>query len=123
MSLTSKLPLLERLGKTCMDGIIASIRANVEGKVTLDNIDGRTIADQMRLSSRNRDYHYTAGTYYPDRCVYVKWQKNYYIFSENCVIFIVVCKLCLSTGNYFYFLTELTFLTYQTLVRLVTQRI
>lgn len=67
MSHKSKLGLLDRFATSINDGIVASLRNGIKGKLTTDNIDGRLITDQMRVNKKNKDYHYTASTYYPDR--------------------------------------------------------
>ena len=52
-----------------MEGVVSSIKQGKPGKITMDNIDGMIVANQLRLGINNRHYHYTASTYYPDRCV------------------------------------------------------
>lgn len=36
-------------------GVVDTLKAGVTGKVTADNIDGRTLATQLRLSTGNKD--------------------------------------------------------------------
>ena len=81
---------LDSISKTSNDRLIQSIRDGCQLKVTVDNIDGRMIANQVglslspllrcpifkhnfsfqvRLGSGNRDFHYTHWTVYPDRFV------------------------------------------------------
>jgi hypothetical protein len=63
-----KLQFLDQLGTFNMEGVVSSIKQGKPGKITMDNIDGMIVANQLRLGIKNRHYHYTASTYYPDRC-------------------------------------------------------
>ena len=64
----SKLNLLDQLGDFNMDGLVHSLKKRIPGKITMDNIDGMLMANQIRLGSGNKHYHYAASTYYVDRC-------------------------------------------------------
>ena len=63
----TKYQFLDALGKFNLAGLVKSIRDGRPGKLTVDNIDGMIVANQIRLSGGNQHYHYTASTYYPDR--------------------------------------------------------
>lgn len=63
----SKYGFLDEMKLLNTDGIIRSIKERKPGKITADNIDGMTIARDVRLTGGNKHYHYTASTYYPDR--------------------------------------------------------
>ena len=69
MSESYKLCFLDNLGKFNTDGLMRSIQQGRPGKLTVDNIDGRTVAKEIRQGRGNIDYHYAASTYYPDRCL------------------------------------------------------
>ncbi|XP_062617165.1 uncharacterized protein LOC134278881 isoform X1 [Saccostrea cucullata] len=67
LSADSKYTFLDKMGDLNTEGIVRSIQLGIGGKVTVDNIDGMTIARDVRLTGGNKHYHYTASTYYPDR--------------------------------------------------------
>jgi hypothetical protein len=67
LSADSKYAFLDKMGNFNTEGIVRSIQHGRGGKVTADNIDGMTIARDVRLTGGNKHYHYTATTYYPDR--------------------------------------------------------
>jgi hypothetical protein len=60
---STKPAMLDMLGKFSMNGIVKSIQRGSLGKLTVDNIDGLTIARQIRCGKGNVSYHYTASTY------------------------------------------------------------
>ena len=63
----TKYKFLDALGKFNLDGLVKSVRGGRPGKLTVDNIDGKIRANQIRKGEGDRHYHYTASTYYPDR--------------------------------------------------------
>lgn len=67
LAASSKYGFLEEMGHFNNEGVIKSIREGKPGKLTVDNIDGMTLARDVRLTGGNKHYHYTASTYYPDR--------------------------------------------------------
>lgn len=67
LSSDTKYTFLDKMGNFNTEGIVHSIQRGLGGKVTADNIDGMTIARDVRLTGGNKHYHYTASTYYPDR--------------------------------------------------------
>lgn len=67
LPINSKMSLLEKMAERNTTGIVQSLRAGILGKVTADNIDGRTISAELRMSGGNKDYHYTASTYITER--------------------------------------------------------
>lgn len=67
LSADSKYTFLDKMGDLNTEGIVRSVQMGIGGKVTVDNIDGMTIARDVRLTGGNKHYHYTASTYYPDR--------------------------------------------------------
>ena len=66
---STKLGMLDKFGKFGMQGVVSSIRRGIRGKLTVDNIDGMMIANQIRGGKGNRDYHFTASTYYVYRYI------------------------------------------------------
>ena len=64
----SKYAFLDQLGCFNTDRLVRSLQKRLPGKITMDNVDGLLIANQVRMGSGNQHYHYAASTYYPDRC-------------------------------------------------------
>ena len=67
LSKSNKMPMLVKMGAAVTSGIVEGLRHGKTGKLTVDNIDGRTIAYQIRRGHGNVEYHYTAATFYFDR--------------------------------------------------------
>ena len=63
----SKIALLTEIAKHVTDGIIESIKSGVLAKVTTDNIDGKIVANEVRIHGGSREFHYCAATYLPER--------------------------------------------------------
>lgn len=63
----TKLTLLDELGKINGKEVIAALNQGKTLKITVDNIDGRIKANQVRLESGNRDFHYTHWSVIIDR--------------------------------------------------------
>ncbi|XP_052809628.1 uncharacterized protein LOC128238094 [Mya arenaria] len=63
----TKLTLLDELGKINGKEVIAVLNQGETLKITVDNIDGRIKANQVRLDGGNRDFHYTHWSVIIDR--------------------------------------------------------
>ncbi|XP_062588335.1 uncharacterized protein LOC134250012 [Saccostrea cucullata] len=63
----SKIPMLSDIGLINGKGVCAALTNGRTIKVTVDNIDGRIKANQVRVGSGNKDYHYTHWTVLVDR--------------------------------------------------------
>ncbi|WAR09365.1 LOW QUALITY PROTEIN: hypothetical protein MAR_019323, partial [Mya arenaria] len=63
----TKLTLLDELGKINGKEVIAVLNQGKTLKITVDNIDGRIKANQVRLDGGNRDFHYTHWSVIIDR--------------------------------------------------------
>lgn len=58
---------MDELGKVSGKEVLAALNQEKTLKITLDNIDGRIKANQVRLGSGNRDFHYTHWSVLIDR--------------------------------------------------------
>ncbi|XP_060599721.1 uncharacterized protein LOC132753283 isoform X2 [Ruditapes philippinarum] len=63
----TKLTLLDELGKVNGKEVLAALNQGKTLKITVDNIDGRIKANQVRLESGNKDFHYTHWSVIIDR--------------------------------------------------------
>lgn len=66
----SKIQFLDHMAKLNMEAVVKSLKSGVEGKLTVDNIDGMMKPSEVRKGEKKAlDYHYCASTYLPDRFV------------------------------------------------------
>ncbi|XP_053405618.1 uncharacterized protein LOC123556242 isoform X2 [Mercenaria mercenaria] len=63
----SKLPMLEQIGQVNGKEVVNALKNGASLKITVDNIDGRIKAYQVRIGSGNRDFHYTHWSVIIDR--------------------------------------------------------